>query len=201
MLLKPVIHPMLLSLAFAGLSAVAGQTNSRAIDTAPQELSPLLATISDRLKIADLVALTKWDSGQPIQDSDRELQVIAFAQQQAASYAISKNDVAQLLAAQIEANKLVQYGLLATWQTLGHAPETKRPDLKNQIRPQLDQLQTRLLEQYAKFSTFRSNPACPAWLNEARPRFASDQLHKLALIRATGELCTYSKPHAPNPSH
>lgn len=166
-------------------------------DAAPEALNTLLATINERLEIADLVALTKWDSAQPIQDSARERQVIASAQRQAANYAMTENDVAQLVAAQIEANKLVQYGLLATWQTTGKAPETKRPDLKHQIRPRLDALQTRLLEQYAQFAPFRKHPACPGWLHEARSRLAGDPLHELALIRATGELCIRNrKPSA-----
>ena len=49
--------------------------------TAPIEsLRPLLATLNERLNIGDLVALTKWDSGKPIQDSPREAQVIAMAE-------------------------------------------------------------------------------------------------------------------------
>ncbi|MHC6226035.1 chorismate mutase [Pseudomonas sp. X10] len=195
MLLKSVFRTALLPLAFISLNAIAAQTNSPITEPAPEELKSLLATINERLEIADLVALTKWDSAKPIQDSDRESQVIANAQQQAVRFGVGKDDIVQLLAAQIEANKLVQYGLLAEWQTAGKAPETKRPDLKNQIRPLLDELQNRLLEQYAKFSPFRANPACSTWLNQARPRLASDHLHELALIRATGELCTGSKPH------
>lgn len=196
MLMKPVFKIALLPFAFMAVSAIAAQTNSPEIESAPRELKPLLATIAERIEIADLVALTKWDSAKPIQDSDRESQVIANAQQQAINYGMGKDDVGQLLAAQIEANKLVQYGLLAAWQTAGKAPEAKRPDLKNEIRPRLDELQTRLLMHYAMFSPFRANPACSTWLNQERPRLASDQLHALALIRATGELCTGSMPHA-----
>jgi len=150
--------------------------------------------INERLEIADLVALTKWDSGQPVQDSGREMAVIADAQRQAASYAIGKNDAAKLISAQIEANKLVQYGLLSIWHSDGTAPLTERPDLKNQIRPRLDALQTGLLQQYAKSSPSRADPACPLWLNEALPKLAKDQLHEIALIRATGELCISQPP-------
>lgn len=189
--MKPAIKVVLLPLAFISLSACAAPADPVLIDAAPEALPILLATINERLEIADLVALSKWDSAQPIQDSARELQVIASARRQAASYAMTENDVAQFLAAQIEANKLVQYGLLATWQTAGKAPETKRPDLKHQIRPRLDALQTRLLEEYARFSQFRSHPACPGWLNQARSGLATDPLHELALIRATGELCIH----------
>jgi chorismate mutase len=156
---------------------------------APQPLLPLLTTLNERLNIGDLVALTKWDSGKPIQDSPREAQVLANARALAAEHSLDAEDVAPLLAAQMEANKLVQYGLLAQWQAAGAAPDTQRPDLGKQIRPRLDELQTRLLQQYADFAPYRHDPQCPAWLAEARRGLTRDLLHELALVRATGELC------------
>ncbi|MFJ5236847.1 chorismate mutase [Pseudomonas neuropathica] len=157
---------------------------------APAEtLKPLLETLNERLNIGDLVALTKWDSGKPIQDSPREAQVIANARTLATERQLDAEDVAQLIAAQMEANKLVQYGLLAQWQAAGAAPDTPRPDLGKQIRPRLDELQTRLLQQYADFAPYRHDANCPVWLAKARIGLAHDSLHELALTRATGELC------------
>ena len=157
---------------------------------APAEtLKPLLETLNERLNIGDLVALTKWDSGKPIQDSPREAQVIANARTLATERQLDAEDVAQLIAAQMEANKLVQYGLLAQWQASGAAPDTPRPDLGKQIRPRLDELQTRLLQQYADFVPYRHDANCPLWLAKARSGLTRDALHELALTRATGELC------------
>lgn len=166
-------------------------TNAHAAPVAapPESLAPLLQTLNERLNIGDLVALTKWDSGKPIQDSPREAQVIANARTLAAERKLDVENVAQLLAAQMEANKLVQYGLLAQWQAAGAAPDTPRPDLGQQIRPRLDELQTRLLQQYAEFVPYRRDPNCPAWLAQARSGLSGDALHELALTRATGELC------------
>jgi len=154
-----------------------------------ETLKPLLETLNERLNIGDLVALTKWDSGKPIQDSPREAQVIANARTLATERQLDAEDVAQLIAAQMEANKLVQYGLLAQWQASGAAPDTPRPDLGKQIRPRLDELQTRLLQQYADFAPYRHDANCPAWLAKARSGLTHDALHELALTRATGELC------------
>lgn len=154
-----------------------------------EALHPLLTTLNERLNIGDLVALTKWDSGKPIQDSPREAQVIANARTLATEYQLDPEDVAQLIAAQMEANKLVQYGLLAQWQAAGVAPDTPRPDLAGQIRPRLDELQTRLLRQYADFAPHRRDPNCPVWLAKTRQGLTHDALHDLALTRATGELC------------
>lgn len=156
-------------------------------------LTRLLTTVSDRLSIADQVALSKWDSGKPIQDSPREAQVIAAATQLASTYKLEPQDVSQLLAAQIEANKLVQYALLAKWREAGDAPDSPRPDLVGQIRPQLDLLQRRLLADYAAFAPWRKDPQCATWLSEESLRLARDPIHDLALIRATGELCITAK--------
>jgi chorismate mutase len=179
--------PQLLTCALLALFAGGAQAATSA--PAPDSLQPLLATMNERLNIADLVALTKWDSGKPIQDSVREAQVIASARKLAVARKLDPNDVAELVGAQIEANKLVQYGLIAQWHAAGKAPDTPRPDLAKQIRPQLDELQNRLLQQYARFVPYRTDPHCQDWLATARSGLIKDGLHGQALIRATGELC------------
>lgn len=179
--------PDLLTISLFTLLAT---TSQAATQTAPpKSLKPLLETLNERLNIGDLVALTKWDSGKPIQDSPREAQVIANARALASERKLDPEEVAQLLAAQMEANKLVQYGLLAQWQAAGAAPDTPRPDLGKQIRPRLDELQNRLLQQYADFAPYRQDANCSVWLARARSGLAHDALHELALVRATGELC------------
>jgi chorismate mutase len=178
--------PQRLTCVLFGLFA--GATQAAAPSAAPDTLQPLLATINERLDLADQVALTKWDSGKPIQDTAREALVIANARKQATERKLDPDEAAELVAAQIEANKLVQYGLIAQWQAAHKAPDLPRPDL-NQLRPKLDELQTRLLQQYAAFVPYRVDPECPTWLAEERSSLIKDALHGQALIRATGELC------------
>jgi chorismate mutase len=184
----------LLCCAAIGMVALSAQANSSS--SPPKALLPLLVTLNERLNIGDLVALTKWDSGKPIQDSMREAQVIVNAKKLAVDRKMDPEDVGELLAAQMEANKLVQYGLLAKWQAAGHAPDVPRPDLVNQIRPRLDELQSLLLQQYADFVPYRNDPLCMSWIAQARPSLAKDELHELALIRAAGELCTADLPRS-----
>jgi chorismate mutase len=179
--------PRLLFCALSGLLACSAQADETA--PAPASLQPLLATMNERLNIGDLVALTKWDSHKPIQDSAREAQVIANARKEAVSRKLDPDEVAELLAAQIEASKLVQYGLLAQWQAAGRAPDVPRPDLGKEIRPQLDELQNRLLQYYADFAPYRKDPNCAHWLARTRSTLIKDGLHGQALIRATGDLC------------
>ena len=97
----------------------------------------------------------------------------------------------QFFAAQIEANKLVQYTHLSDWQFQGKAPDDPRPDLVQQIRPRLDELQKRLLQQLADFTPLRTDPKCRQWLAEAVHEPLNDPLRQLAMIRATAELCIY----------
>ncbi|MFO5730323.1 hypothetical protein ACLBSV_31090, partial [Klebsiella pneumoniae] len=80
---------------------------------------------------------------------------------------------------------------MSDWQLQGKAPNDPRPDLVGQIRPKLDLLQKRLLQQLADFTPERSNPQCPQWLAQANHAAAHDPLHQLAMIRATAELCLY----------
>ncbi len=152
-------------------------------------LEPLLNSIAERLEIADQVALSKWDSKKPVEDKKREQEVIASVVAQAPSYKLAPAAAEQFFSAQIEANKLVQYTHLSDWQFQGKAPDDPRPDLVKQIRPQLDQLQTRLLQQLADFTPQRSDPQCPHWLAEAVHEPLNDPLRQLAMIRATAELC------------
>lgn len=179
--------PHLMAGALLGLLAGGAQADTLA--PPPASLQPLLATMNERLNISDLVALTKWDSHKPIQDSTREAQVIASARKEAVARKLDPNEVAELISAQIEASKLVQYGLLAQWQAAGKAPDAPRPDLTKEVRPRLDELQSRLLQYYAQFAPYRTDANCAHWLAKARSALIKDGLHGQALIRATGDLC------------
>lgn len=158
---------------------------------APPTLAPLLQSISERLTIADQVALSKWDSHKAVEDRPREQQVIAGATAQAATYHLSEEAVAQFFAAQIEANKLLQYARLSSWHLQGQAPDTPRQDLAGQIRPRLDQLQKRLLQQLADFAPYQTDPQCPQWLARANQAASNDPLRQLTMVRATAELCVF----------
>ena len=164
---------------------------SASASAAPPTLEPLLNSIAERLEIADQVALSKWDSHKPVEDKKREQEVITSVTAQAPSYKLDPAAAEQFFAAQIEANKLVQYTHLSDWQFQGKAPDDPRPDLVQQIRPQLDTLQKRLLQQLADFTPLRTDPKCPQWLAEAVHEPLNDPLRQLAMIRATAELCIY----------
>ncbi|MPR01573.1 chorismate mutase [Pseudomonas sp. MAFF 212408] len=157
----------------------------------PSSLTPLLNSIAERLEIGEQVALSKWDSHKAVEDRQREQDVIASVVNQAPNYKLPPAAAEQFFSAQIEANKLVQYTLLSDWQFQGKAPDTPRPDLVKQIRPQLDQLQKRLLKQLADFTPHRTDPQCQQWVSQAVHEPQNDPMRQLAMIRATAELCIY----------
>ncbi|MBA1230201.1 chorismate mutase [Pseudomonas viridiflava] len=160
-----------------------------AAEQKPSALEPLLQAITERLTIADQVALSKWDSGKAVEDPPREQQVISAAQARAAEFKLNPDDVQRLFRAQIEANKRVQNALLEQWHAAGKAPDTKRLSLVDDIRPKLDRLQTELLRAYADFQPIRDAKDCQALLSAALKRHQSDAIHDQALVLATADLC------------
>ena len=155
----------------------------------PTSLERLLNSVEQRLDVAEAVALTKWDSGQPVQASEREQQVVANARTHALRFGVDGQRAAAFFTDQIEANKLLQYSALSRWHAAGSAPATPRIDLATQLRPQLDQLQKVLLSQLAELD--RNPPAhCDAVLDQTIEQRETSPQRTLAVIRATAHLCS-----------
>ncbi|MFO3705129.1 chorismate mutase [Xanthomonas codiaei] len=155
-------------------------------------LDPLLDRIVQRNAIGDAVALSKWDSGKPVLDQTREAAVLLSVRDQASAHGLEPDDAVRFFAAQIEANKAVQYALLNHWHERGRAPETARPDLAT-LRTRLDQLQGELLDALAAAGPARAAPECPTSTARAAARYAVqwqlDALHRAALVRSLGDFC------------
>lgn len=167
---------------------IAGCTRDAA-PTAPDTLWPLIEAMTERLEIADEVALSKWYSGKPVEDLERERQVIANAESQAARFNLARDDVRQFMTAQIEANKLVQHVRLEQWREDGHAPHAAADSLTQGIRGRLDALQPILMQRYAAFQPRRHDAACASLMNEEIATHIKDPVHATALERATQGLC------------
>lgn len=164
------------------------------VQAAPSPLPELLDAMAQRLAVADQVARSKYDSGKPVLDETRERQVLDSVGQAAKDADVSPSTARTFFAAQMEANKLVQYGLLDAWRR-GARPlplPATTPDLAG-LRTRLDTLQTRLLAGLAATRDLRAATDCPAQLDKAlTAHFATakpDDLHRLALLRALGDFC------------
>lgn len=156
----------------------------------PAELRSLIETIGQRLDIANDVAQSKFYSGKPVQDTDRERQVIANAESQATTYRLDKDDIHRFMTAQIEANKMVQYARIAQWHEDIQPPERPTASLTTGIRTRLDTLQPMLMEKYAAFLPYRKDKACHGWVQAEIERQTTDPVLVTALQRAAEDLCT-----------
>jgi chorismate mutase len=158
------------------------------------KLQSLVETSAQRLTIAEQVALAKWDSGSAVEDVPREAQVITGAVKVGESQGLDEASVSNFFRAQIEANKLVQYSLLADWRRAGKAPAHEPINLVNTIRPKLDQLQTTLLTELADTTAIRASKTCRAEAAEAVGKYVSAHhsgtLQTIALDRAMAAACT-----------
>jgi chorismate mutase len=183
-------------LAILVLFAISGTYKARA-QNASEELQPLVEVSAHRLDLAEKVALAKWDSQAPVEDPPREAQVIAAAVKEGASKGLKGTFVSKFFNAQIEANKIVQYSLLADWYRNGKAPAHVRIDLAKTVRPELDQLQTALISALADTRTIRADTTCHADTAKAVGKYLST--HKrdavsakaIALDRALAAACTF----------
>jgi len=168
---------------------------------APRSLQDLVESCARRIHIAHDVALSKWDNGSPVEDAAREAQVIQNAVSATQSKGLDAAWVTAFFRAQIEANKVVQYALLAEWRRAGKAPEHQPVNLKATIRPELDQLQTQLIAELDEASTLRAQPQCPAIVAQAIGDFLATHhephgspesiVDSIALDRALGTFCAH----------
>ncbi|MFL9460260.1 gamma subclass chorismate mutase AroQ [Scytonema tolypothrichoides VB-61278_2] len=105
-----------------------------------KQVNNLLQLMQQRLIIAHDVARWKWNKKLPIEDRQREQELIAKVRQQAIVYNIHPDTVTAFFQGQIEAGKQIQKADFQAWQRQGIKFFTNTPDLKKNIRPSLDKL-------------------------------------------------------------
>jgi chorismate mutase len=152
-------------------------------------------TSARRLAIAEQVAIAKWDSGAPVEDAGREAQVIVSVTKAAESRDLDAAWVSNFFRAQIEANKLVQYLLLAEWRRLGKAPHHRPVSLAKVIRPDLDRVEATLIEELAEAAEIPASASCRPDIANAVGEYVSAHkdsftpLKAIALDRAMAGAC------------
>src|ERR1700730_10163078 len=88
---------ILITLAIGGIGSAFAQD-------ATNKLQRLVGTSALRLGPAKQVALVKWDSQVPVEDTAREAEVITVAIKDGESRGLDRTSVSHFLSAQIEAN-------------------------------------------------------------------------------------------------
>jgi chorismate mutase len=132
-----------------------------------EQFGPLVDASAQRIEVARQVAFAKWDSHRPVEDQRREDEVISAAVAQGVDRGLNREFVARIFKAQIDANKFVQYALLSEWRRLGSAPQHPQFDLSRTIRPELDTIQSRLIDELVVIRNLRRIPSCKPRLSSA----------------------------------
>ena len=185
------------------LVTVIGGVSIASAQSATVKLEMLVETSARRLTLARQIAFAKWDARSQVEDAAREADVITAAVKAGQRRGLDRDFVSNFFKAQIEANKLVQYSLLASWHRAGSAPFHPAINLTT-VRARLDRLQEDLIVELADTAALRTGMACQA--NTARAVGKYIAIHKLeeplmvvALDRAMAATCIPSLPaHSSN---
>jgi chorismate mutase len=143
-----------------------------------------------RVQLADAVAASKRASGKPVEDLVREAEQLSSLVDRAGRLGLDADTARGFFRAQIEANKLVQYRLLAVGTD--SAGTQAAPDLQA-IRNELDTINAGMLRLLPQASSVPRGAECRTRLAAAIERTTAqrhlDDLHATALVRAFGDLC------------
>jgi chorismate mutase len=164
--------------------------------TAPASSDQLIGLLLERLNTADAVIAAKWvgahGQNPVIDDPVREREVYDSMSRAGAALGLPESWVRQVFAGQIEANKMVQRGLLARWRLdPASAPRTS-PDL-TAVRPVIDRVNGQILQQLAQRRAELTGPDCAERLSAGVfgvfTSGEADALHQAALVRAAASVC------------
>ena len=175
--------------------SIGGAEHTACAQGSADQLQRLVETSARRILIAERVALAKWDSGAPVEDAPREDHVIVSATKAGQSRGLDPTTVANFFRAQIEANKLVQYSLLAEWRRAGKAPDHTPVDLASKIRPELDEVDKTLIAELEETTAIRGSPSCRMDIAKTVGKYVSAHentlgpLQAIALDRALATAC------------
>ncbi|RRO13286.1 chorismate mutase [Saccharopolyspora rhizosphaerae] len=174
-----------------GVAVVAAVLGLGAPAQAEGALDPLVGSAAERVVLSDQVAAAKWGTGSPIEDPEREQQVLDGVAARAVELGLDPEEAKRVFRDQIEASKLVQRGLHAHWSAHPDEQPTERPDL-GEIRPELDRLGEAILVVLRDTDDLREGASCPGLLVSAYAHSAHDldALHQTALGRAVPLICS-----------
>ncbi|MCI0456087.1 MAG: gamma subclass chorismate mutase AroQ [Gemmataceae bacterium] len=105
----------------------------------------LLGLMRQRLQLMPDVARAKWNAKRPISDPERERALLDNLAQQAKAKGVDAAFAQAFFASQIEGAKQIQRDLFTRWEAEKRGPFADVPDLKTDLRPQIDRLSADLL--------------------------------------------------------
>ncbi len=147
-----------------------------------REAREVVDLMAQRLELMQFVAAWKYAKSLPITDVAREQAVLESTVERAAALGIEPASARELFALQIELARAVQMRWIESWKQGASPPEPLR-DLGGELRPALDALGSRLLQQ-----TYLALPAFEQADFEARNRDLARQFTKSVNEAEAGRL-------------
>jgi chorismate mutase len=156
-------------------------------------LEPLVKLVAQRLTTADAVSSAKFGTPSPVDDPAREKVELDAAAAMATKQGLDPNATRKIFSDQIQANKVVQYGLYSRWTALPNKVPKTKADL-TKIRTQLDTITVDLIRDLAATKSARSGSGCKTELRSAERSVSRadhfDALHVESFNRALVSICT-----------
>jgi chorismate mutase len=128
------------------------------LDQRADVVEELLTLVRDRLELMDDVALAKWRAAKPIEDLERERELLQALQHEATVRNISPVAVSVFFQAQMRAGKQIQQAYFDEW-TRELPSHNQAPDLAGVLRPKLDSLNARLLDSLVRSADTLNDPS------------------------------------------
>ncbi|MEZ0295365.1 MAG: gamma subclass chorismate mutase AroQ [Candidatus Methylacidiphilales bacterium] len=110
-----------------------------------QDIARAISLINERLALMPDVARYKWNRSLPIEDPERERQLLSKLVRKGVALGLDPRVTQSYFADQISAAKLLQRGYYARWQSKRPRPTFNPPDLATQQRPRIDDVTNRML--------------------------------------------------------
>lgn len=111
----------------------------------PEDLQVLRALMAERLVVMRQVAAFKWSEGLAIEDKDREARILEETIARVGRASIDPELMEGVIAAQIEAAKIVQQSLFQRWSATGGSMPGKISDLEISLRPRISCLSSEFI--------------------------------------------------------
>jgi chorismate mutase len=130
-------------------SCVLAQSGARPPRVDPA-IDNLLELMKQRMLLMHDVARAKWNAKTPLTDPDREKAMLRELAEKGRALGLDPAFTSSFFAAQVEASKLMQRDDFRRWEAERRGPFTEALDLKRDLRPRIDALNSKLLTTLAK---------------------------------------------------
>ena len=157
--------------------------------------SPLFALVdaaAQRLQTADPVAAAKFKTGGPVDDPQREQQVIDNVTSAVAAKHIDAEYVKSIFRDQMDATNAIEHARFAVWRLNPGIAPVAAPDLAS-LRTTIDRLNQIMVDEIAAQWDSLNSPSCDTDRADARRAVLAarqlDDLYQQALTYATRSYC------------